>query len=109
MTLNLCPYTILLILSYNLLPTHRQLQRHRLTPQPQRHKARPPSNRNRNASNPRPGTSDDPTPRPLVVREVADGDGGFFFEVGEKGPLVVDFEVENSVLVGDFEAGGPDG
>lgn len=92
---------------YNLLPTRRQLQRHRFTPQPKRHKADPPGNRNRNAGNPRPGTGDGPTAVPLVVREVADGDGVLFVDVGEEGALVVDFEVEDAVLVGGFEGGGP--
>lgn len=40
---------------------------------------------------------------------MSDGDGILFFDVGEEGTLVVEFEVKDSVLVGDFEACGPAG
>jgi hypothetical protein len=93
----------------HLLPTSRQLQRHRFTPQPQCHECHPPSNSNTNAGNPRPRTTNDPTPWPFVVREVAYCDGVFLLNVGEEGALVVYFEVEDSVLVGEFEGGGVDG
>ena len=42
------------------------------------------------------------------MSEMSDSDCVFLFNVGEKGTLVVDLEVENSVLIGKFEACGVD-
>jgi hypothetical protein len=39
------------------------------------------------------------------VREVANCYGILLFDIGEEGTLVVYFEVEDSVLVGEFEGG----
>ena len=82
---------------------------HRFTPQPQGHKRHPSSNRDTDARDPRPRTTDSPTPRPFVVREMADCDCVFLFQVGEEGPFVVDFKIEDAVLVGQFEGGCVDG
>jgi len=43
------------------------------------------------------------------MREVPHGNGILLFDVGEERSFVVDFEVEDSVLVGEFEACGVDG
>lgn len=40
------------------------------------------------------------------MREVAHGDSVFFFDVGQEWALVVDLEIEDSVLVGKLERGG---
>jgi len=101
-------YVHLLNILYNLLSTLRQLQRHRLTPQPQCYESYPPGDRNRNTRHPGPSTGNCPTARELIVCKVAHGNGVLFFDVGEEGPLVVYFEVEDSMLVGDFERGRPD-
>lgn len=49
--------------------------------------------------NPGPGSTNNPTSWPLVVCEVTYGDGVLLFDVGEEWTLVVDFEVEDSVLI----------
>jgi hypothetical protein len=81
----------------------------RRTVQPQRHKRQPPSNRDPNTANPHPRTANLPTPRPLVVRKVADSDLALFINVGEERAAVVDAEVENAVLVGRLEGDAEDG
>jgi hypothetical protein len=43
------------------------------------------------------------------VCEVAHCDGVFLLNIGEEGALVIYFEVEDSVLIGEFEGGGVDG
>lgn len=54
-----------------LLLAHRE--RYWLAPQPQSNKGQPSSDGNRDTCHPWPGTTDDPTPWPLVVRKVSDG------------------------------------
>lgn len=38
------------------------------------------------------------------MSEVADGDGVLLFDIGIERPLVVDLEIEDSVLIGELEA-----
>lgn len=92
-----------------LLPARHLLPGDRFTPQPQRDEGQPASDSGGDAGDPRPGAADSPAAGPLVVGEVADGDGVLLLDVREEGPLVVDFEVEDAVLVGELEGRGVDG
>jgi len=76
---------------------------HRRTIQPHRHKRRPPRHCPPNAHDPHPRPTDRPTPRPLIVRKVAYRDRVLLVHVRHEGPLVVDAEVEDAVLVRDAE------
>ena len=78
------------------------------TPQPQRHKRQPSPNRDPNTPNPDPRAANLPTPRPLVVRKVADRDLSLLVDVREEGAAVVDAEVEDAVLIGCFERDAED-
>ena len=40
------------------------------------------------------------------MRKMAHGHLDLLFDVGQEGPLVVDFEGENAMLIGKFERGG---
>lgn len=92
-----------------LLSTSRQLQRHRLTPQPKRNKSDPPRDGNSNPRNPRPSAANNPTPWPLIMSKVSHSNSILLFNVREEWSLVIDHEIEDTVLVGEFEAGGVDG
>jgi len=91
------------------LPRSRQLQRHWFAPQPKRNERHPSSNRSTDTCNPRPSSADDPTPWPLIVRKMTDGDGVLLLDVGEERSLVVDLEVEDAVLIWKLEACSVDG
>lgn len=67
------------------------------------------SNGGADATDPRPSTGDDETSGPLVVGDVTDADGALLVDGGEEGPLVVDEEVEDAVLVGQREGSAVDG
>jgi hypothetical protein len=81
----------------------------RLTIQPQRHKRQPTGHRNPDPPNPHPRAANLPTPRPLVVRKVANGNLSLLVDVREEGAAVVDAEVEDAVLIGGFEGDAKDG
>lgn len=81
----------------------------RFTPQPDRDERNPGSGRSPDAQNPYPRAADGPTPRPLVVRKVSDTDFPLLIDVCEERTLVVDAEIEDTVLVGELEGGGVDG
>ena len=89
--------------SLDLLARSRQLEGYRFTPQPQRDKRHPSSDRNANTRNPWPSAANDPTPRPFVMRKVSDRDSVLLFDIGEEWSLVIDLEVENSVLIREPE------
>ena len=72
---------------------------YRLAPQPQSNKGEPSDNSYSDTCNPRPGAADGPTPWPLIMCKVADGDSVLLLDIGEEGPLVVDLKVEYAVLV----------
>ena len=80
-----------------------------LTPQPNSHKPQPSHHRDSHPSDPHPRPTDLPTPRPLIMCKVPDRDLPLHIHVCQKGPLVVDAEIEDSVLVGEFEGCGEDG
>ena len=84
----------------------RLLSRRRV--QPQRHKCQPPNYRNPYATNPNPRTANLPTPRPLVVRKMSNCDLPLFFNVGKEGAVVLDVEVEDTVLIRGPEGGSKD-
>jgi hypothetical protein len=65
----------------------------RLAVKPDSNENQPASGRNANAGDPRVGTADDETARPLIVSKVAER------------TLVVDNEVEDTMLIGHGEAG----
>lgn len=77
----------------------------RFAVKPDSNENQPASGRNANASDPRVGTADDETARPLVVSKVAYSDGALLVDVAEEGTLVVDDEVEDTMLIGHSEAG----
>ncbi len=92
----------------HLFPASRQFQWHGFAPQPQSNERHPPSNSSANSSNPWPRSANDPTPWPFVVCKMPDGNCVLFLNVRQEGSLVVYFEVEDSVLVWEAEAGGID-
>ena len=93
----------------NLLPLlHLPRLFHGLTPQPQPYKREPPSNRNPNPGDPHPRTTNLPTPWPFVMGKVPDRHGPLFIHIGIEGSLVIDAEVEDAMLIWQFERGGVD-
>ena len=68
-----------------------------------------PSHGDPDTADPDPSAADLPTPGPLVVGEVADGDLPLLVDVGDEGAAVVDAEVEDAVLVGGLEGDAEDG
>lgn len=72
-----------------------------LVVQPQRNKDEPADTGDAYAREIWPCAGDVVRGRVLVVGHVADGDGALLLNVGQEGPLVVDHEVEDAVLVGD--------
>jgi hypothetical protein len=81
----------------------------RLAVEPDSDEDQPASGCNANTSDPGVCTADDETARPLIVSKVADSDGALFVDVAEERTLVVDDEVEDTVLIGHGEAGLEDG
>ena len=77
----------------------------RLAVKPDSNENQPASGRNANAGDPRVGTADDETARPLIVSKVAYSDGALLVNVAEERTLVVDDEVEDTMLIGHGEAG----
>jgi hypothetical protein len=105
----LCYYTYVKNASLlNLLSLGIQLDRYWLAPQPDGHKGQPSHDGDADTAHPWPGRADLPGTWELVVCEVADGHGVLLLDVGEEGALVVDLEVEDTVLVWQGEAGGVD-
>jgi hypothetical protein len=89
------------------LPQHnpnsfRLLQHHlvrRPAEHPHRHEEQPARDGGADAGDPRVRAADDVAARPLVVGHVAHRHRVLLLHVGEEGPLVVDLEVEDAVLV----------
>lgn len=81
----------------------------RLAPQPNADKDNPACDGNTNTSDPWVCCADDETPGPLIVGKVSDSDGILLKDVCEERTLVVDEEVENSVLVREGESGAVGG
>lgn len=91
------------------LPPSFDLLFRRLTIQPNHNKHQKPENNTPQSADPRPRASNGPTSRPFVVRKVPDCDLSLLFNGGQEGPFVVDFENEDTVLVGGGECRGEDG
>lgn len=81
----------------------------RLAVEPDSDKDQPASGCNTDTSDPGVGTADYETAGPLVVSKVADSDGLLLVDVAEERTLVVDDEVEDTVLIGHGEASLEDG
>lgn len=81
----------------------------RFAVEPDGDKNQPASGCDADTSDPGVGTADDETARPLVVSKVTDGDGALLVDVAKERTLVIDNEVEDTVLVGHGEAGFEDG
>jgi hypothetical protein len=81
----------------------------RLAVEPDSYKDQPASGCDANTSDPGVGAADDETAWPLIVSKVADSDGALLVDVAEERTLVVDDEVENTMLIGHGEAGLEDG
>jgi hypothetical protein len=81
----------------------------RLAVEPDSDEDQPASGCDANTSNPGVGTADDETARPLIVSKVADSDSALLVDVAEERTLVVDDEVEDTMLIGHGEAGLEDG
>ena len=77
----------------------------RLAVKPDSDEDQPASGCDANTSDPRVGTADDETAWPLIVSKVAYGDGALLVNVAEERTLVVDDEVEDTMLIGHGEAG----
>jgi len=93
----------------HLLSAGCKLQWYGFTPQPESNKCYPSRDGNYNSCNPGPGSTNDPTPWPFIMCKMPDANSVLFFDVGEERSLVVDFEVENTMLVWKFEACRVDG
>jgi hypothetical protein len=81
----------------------------RLAVEPDSDKDQPASGCNTNTSDPGVGTADDETAGPLVVSKVADSNCFLLIDVAEERALVVDNEVEDTMLIGNGEASLEDG
>lgn len=81
----------------------------RLAVEPDGDKDQPASGCDTDTSDPGVSTADNETARPLVVSKVADGDGALLVDVAKERTLVVDNEIEDTVLIGHSEAGAEDG
>ena len=81
----------------------------RLAIEPDSDEDQPTSGCNANTSNPGVGTADDETARPLVVSKVANSDSALLVDVAEEWTLVVDDEIEDTMLIGHGEGGLEDG
>ena len=89
------------------MPLLRLLRRRRLPNRRREHpdsgKGQPAGDGHADAGDPRPGARDGVRAWPLVVGHVADRHRLLVLEVRQEGPLVVDLEVEDAVLVGQGE------
>lgn len=81
----------------------------RLAVEPDSDEDQPASGRDANTSNPGVGTADDKTAWPLIVSKVADSDGALLVDVAKERTLVVDDEVEDTMLIRHGEASFEDG
>ena len=81
----------------------------RLAIEPDSDEDQPTSGCNANTGNPGVGAANHETARPLVVSKVTDSDSALLVDVAEERTLVVDDEVENTMLVGYGEGGLEDG
>lgn len=81
----------------------------RLAVEPDSDEDQPTSGRDANASNPGVGTADDEAAWPLIVSKVADSDGALLVDVAKERTLVVNNEVEDTMLIGYGEASLEDG
>ena len=102
----LCYYTLKRFQIENLiqlLPIGSQLNRNRLAPEPDGNECQPTSDGDGNTSHPWPSSANLPGAWELVVRKVAHCDGVLLLNVREEGALVVDLEVEDTVLVWEDE------
>ena len=80
-----------------------------LTIEPDRDKCPKPTHHAPQACDPDPSTRNAPTPWPLVVCKVSYGDLSLLLDIGQKRSLVVDFECEDAMLVGQRERCAEDG
>lgn len=80
-----------------------QLVSHRGRVKPDNDESQESSNHRPQTGNPDPSASDGPAAWVLVVRKVADGDLVLLLNGGEEGPLVVDTEGEDTVLIRGHE------
>lgn len=78
----------------------------RLAVQPEGAEGQPSDDGSTNTSDPGPGRGVGPAARPLVVGDVPNRDGVLLLDVVEERSLVVHLEVEDAVLVRQFERGG---
>lgn len=70
---------------------------------PQRAESQPTGDGGADSGNPRPCAADDEAARPLVVGHVANRNSVLLLDVAQQGSLVVDLEVEDTVLIGQLE------
>ena len=75
------------------------LSGNRLTPEPYTNKCNPRNYRRPHPSDPDPTTTDLPTPGPLIMCKMSDGDFPFDVKIGQEWAFVIDFKSEYSVLV----------
>lgn len=80
-------------------------RRGRLAIQPKSAEGEPPGDSGSNTGDPGPGTADVEAACPLVVGKVAHGNRVLLLDVGVEGPLVVNLEVKDAVLVRQLEGG----
>lgn len=79
-----------------------------LAVQPQSYEDNPARHGGSDTCDPRPGSRDDKTPWPLIVRKMPDRHRPLFEDVAQEGALVVDQEIEDAVLIRQAERSGED-
>ena len=81
----------------------------RLTPQPNTHECHPAGNCNPYTSNPDPTSTNLPAAWPLIVGKMSDRHFPLHIHVGEEGPLVIDAERKDAMLIRKLEGTAEDG
>lgn len=81
----------------------------RLAVEPNSDEDQPASGRNADTSDPGVSATDDETAWPLIVSKVADSDSALLVDVAQERTLVVDDEVEDTMLVGHGEGSAENG